>query len=283
MTSGWAARPPEAIRSYNQAMEAHNQGRAQDALRFFNQAVSLDPTYSDAYYNMGSIHYQLKQYPQARDMFQRSVSINPADSQAKYNLALALEKMQRYDEAVGVLQQIFPNDKQYSQARAKIDTLRAAQQQATSPAASTVTSGTPAIAQTPVVQPTTASKPVVQTFSQGHDGPTGLAIGPGGFMYVANYSKNAIYRVGANGDKAIFAQGEHIRGPIGLVYNPRSNELYVANYLLNNIVRVDSQGKTSVLASGVGKPYNLFLDTLNSTLYITEQEGNIISRVGLSQ
>jgi DNA-binding beta-propeller fold protein YncE len=100
-------------------------------------------------------------------------------------------------------------------------------------------------------------------------------------MYVANYSKNLIYRVGANGDKTVFTQGDTLKGPIGLVYNAKSNELYAANYLQNNIVRINSTGKASVLVSGLNKPYNLFLDSVNNVLYVSEQENNVISRIAL--
>ena len=102
-------------------------------------------------------------------------------------------------------------------------------------------------------------------------------------MYVANYSKNLLYRVGAGGEKTVFVQNEGlIKGPIGLAFNPKSNEIYVANYLLNNVVRVDAKGKASVLVSGLNKPYNLFMDTVNNALFISEQDpANLVSRVVL--
>jgi tetratricopeptide (TPR) repeat protein len=284
----WAQSSPEAIRNYNQGIEAYQQGHAADALKKFQRATQLDPNYSDAYYNIGSLYYQMKQYEQARDMFQKSVNLNPVDGQAKYNLALSLEKLSRNEEAINVLSQIPPNDPKFAQAKAKLDELKPSlkPQVASSPNKPTVqqpTTQTPAkpttntnttAATTPVI-----TKPTFQLFSKGYDGPTGITIGPGGFMYVANYTKNQIYRVGANGDKSVFIQGDLIKGPIGLVYNPKGNELYVANYLLNNIVRVNAAGKASLLTGGLGKPYNLYLDSVNNILYVSEQEGNIISRV----
>jgi tetratricopeptide (TPR) repeat protein len=282
----------EAVHQYNQGIEAYSQGHTAEALKHFNKAVQVDPGYGDAYYNMGSIYYQSKQYAEASDMFHKSVRMSPTDSQAKYNLALTLEKLQRYDEAVSVLGKIPATDPKYSQARMKMDELRPAlKPQSTGATTPALVKPAPATSmadkQKPLVNPAKPATPAspklaTQLFSKGYDGPTGIAIGPGGFMYVANYSKNTIYRVGAGGEKTIFAQGEGLKGPIGLIYNPKVNELYVANYLLGNVSRINATGKVSALVSGLNKPYNLFLDTVNNTLYISEQDpANQISRVML--
>lgn len=275
---------PEAIRSYNDGIEAYNHGDVPGALRRFDRAVQIDPNYAAAYYNMGSIYYQLKQYGDAADMFQKAVNLSPTDSQAKYNLALSLEKLSHNQEAVRVLQQIPVNDPKYPQAKAKIDDLSPPLKTASQnkPAASTAKPAQKP--STPLVQPAkpAANKLSAQAFSKGYDGPTGIAIGPGGYMYVANYSKNQIYRVGAGGEKSVFAQGEGIKGPIGLAFNPKTNELYVANYLLNSVSRINASGKVSTLVSSLNKPYNLFMDTVNNVLYVSEQDpANQISKIAL--
>lgn len=271
---------PDAIRNYNQGIEAYNQGHTVDAIKKFEHATQLDPGYADAYYNMGSIFYQMKNYEQAREMFQKAVNLNPADGQSKYNLALALEKLMRQEEAISVLSQIPASDPKSAQARAKIEELRPTLKpqvggSATKPKPTATTTSAPST--TPTYGKLTAT-----AFSKGYDGPTGIVIGPGGFMYVANYSKNLIFRVGAGGEKSVFAQGEGIKGPIGLTYNPKTNEIYVANYLLNSVSRINAAGKVSTLIGGLNKPYNLFMDTVNNALYISEQDpANIVSRVML--
>ena len=282
---------PEAARQYNQGIESYSQGHPSDALKHFNKAVQIDPSYGDAYYNMGSIYYQNKQYSEASDMFQKAVRMTPNDGQAKYNLALTFEKLQRNEEAVAILGKIPASDPKYAQARMKMDELRPTlkpQSAAATQPALVKTPTTPSTAQKPLVSPAkpatapASTKLTAQAFSKGYDGPTGIAIGPGGFMYVANYSKNIIYRVGAGGEKTVFAQGEGLKGPIGLIYHGKANELYVANYLLGSVSRINSAGKVSTLVSGLNKPYNLFLDTVNNTLYISEQDpANQISRVAL--
>ncbi len=272
---------PDAIRNYNDGIEAYNHGDIAGALRKFDRAVQVDPNYAAAYYNMGSIYYQSKQYADAADMFQKAVTLSPTDTQAKYNLALSLEKLSHNQEAINVLKQIPVNDSKYPQAKAKIAELSPVK---ANPAKIEPEKKTPSASNgkqpAPLVKST--AKLASQSFSKGYDGPTGITIGPGGYMYVANYSKNLIYRVGAGGEKSIFAQGDGLKGPIGLTFNPKTNELYVANYLLNNVASVNASGKVSTLVSGLNKPYNLFLDTINNALYISEQDpANRISKVAL--
>jgi cytochrome c-type biogenesis protein CcmH/NrfG len=261
---------PEAIRNYNQGIEAYNQGHTSEAIKKFEAATRANPAYADAYYNLGSIYYQSKNYSSARDMFQKAVNLNPSDGQSRYNLALCLEKLVRIEEAISVLSQIPSTDAKFAQARTKIEDLR--------PVLKAQNGETPAIK--PVVTP---AKLTATAFAKGFDGPTGIVIGPGGFMYVANYSKNLIYRVGASGEKTVFCKTDGmIKGPIGLAFNPKTNEIYVANYLLNNVVRINAAGKASVLVGNLTKPYNLFMDTINNTLFISEQDpANLVSKVAL--
>lgn len=280
------AQSTEAINAYNQGIQAYNQGITDQALKHFRKATDLYPQYTDAFYNMGSIHYQAGRYGEAKAAFQRTVDLNPTDNQAKYNLGLTLEKLHDYEGAVRIFSQVPVNDKKYPQARQKADQIQAMLAQAQpkpQPKPQSTTTGVPGGSNPQggysIMDP--APKLSVQTFAKGFAGPTGMTIGPGGFMYVANYSKNAIYKVGAGGEKVMFAEGESLNGPIGLVYNAKANEMYVANYLKNNVIRISQEGKMSVMASGLNKPYNLYLDTMNNVLYVSEQETNTVSKIDL--
>jgi len=274
MQPAMMAASPTAVRYYNRGIDAYAQGDTAKALEFFSRAVERDAQYADAHYNLGSLHYQMGNYNQARDSFMKTLELNPADAHAKYNLALTLEKMNQPDDAVKYFMQVPASHEKHQKAKEKIEQLKPYLKDKS------------VVALMPTgrsVGPTQAGplKVSVDTFARGFFGPTGMTIGPGGFMYVANYSKNAIYKVGADGEKVMFAQGEALQGPIGLTYDTQTGEMYVANYLKNNVVRVTGNGEVSVLASGLKKPYNLFLDTTNHVLYVSEQETNTISRIQL--
>ena len=266
------AASPQAVRFYNKGIDAYGQGETDKALGFFQKAVDADNQYADAYYNLGSIWYQQGNYTQARDAFGRTVELNPSDVQARYNMGLTLEKLAQYDDAVRYFMQVPPSHEKYQKAKEKVAQLKPYLK---NPETATI--------QPQPVRPKASppAKIAVGTFAKGFYGPTGMTIGPGGFMYVANYSKNAIYKVGASGEKALFAQSEQLQGPIGLTYDTQTGDMYVANYLKNSVSRVNAEGQVSVLASGLKKPYNLFLDTTNHVLYVSEQETNTISKIQL--
>lgn len=284
-----SAQNASATRYYNQGIDAYTQGQTDQALAYFRQATQSDQSYSDAWYNMGSLYFQKDMYAQSEDAFRKAVQYNPSDVLAKFNLALALERQNKLGEAIGYLVQIPSSNSKYQAAQDKIRAFQARLAQQPAPANSADTDRLRQLARQGSAQPQGSHSPAppgakleVQTFSKGYHGPTGITIGPGGYLYVANYSKNMIYKVGANGEKEVFVKsGGLLQGPMGLTYNPKTDEMYAANYLNNTIVRISRDGRVSVLASGLKKPYNLYLDEMNNTLYVSEQETSSISRVQL--
>ncbi len=290
------AQKANAVELYNQGIDAYGQGNTAKAMGLFEKAVAIDPNYADAFYNLGSIYYQRGLFDKAEKNFRRVMVLSPNDGQAKYNLALALEKQGRSADAMAVYQQIPASDAKYAQARKKMDALTTAMSASMNTAQNTYQNSTPqsnassyaapysnppASPTKPAVFDAAAPKKSPKPFSKGYGGPTGMAIGPDGYLFVADYTKNIIYKVGANGEKTIFAQGEPFGGPIGLTYNPKADELYVANYMKNNVVRISPKGQTAVLASGLSKPYNIYLDTYNNVLYVSEQGSFTVSRIDL--
>jgi hypothetical protein len=60
------------------------------------------------------------------------------------------------------------------------------------------------------------------------DEPTGLAFGPGGFLYVANLQSDVLKIDPTTGDATVFASG--VTGPGGLAYEPVTNTLFVSEF-----------------------------------------------------
>jgi tetratricopeptide (TPR) repeat protein len=69
---------PHAIsEAYRSAVRAIERGNWQDALRFMQQAVQVDPSAPDLAYQIGMIQLQLKNYSQAIDAFDQALELNP--------------------------------------------------------------------------------------------------------------------------------------------------------------------------------------------------------------
>ncbi len=287
LTGTAQAQSAEAARLYNQGIDYYNRGDVRQALNLFQQSVQIDNTYTDAYYNMGTVYFQQQQYDAAINAFQRVVQLNAADTQVYYNLALCYERKGDLAQAVSYLKRIPANDGKYQLAQSKIKRFSTVtqipknQQPIQQPAQPKIDNNYSAN-QYQLGGPSQLTKLPVETFAEGFFGPTGITAGLNGGLFVANYSKNAIYRVLPNGNKEVFAQGDGLDGPVGLVFNPRSQEFYVANYLGNTISRVSGSGVISSMASGLKKPYYLFLDPASNTLFISEQETNTVSRIKIN-
>jgi tetratricopeptide (TPR) repeat protein len=312
----------DAVRYYNQGVDAATQGETANALRMFEKASRLDPNFPDAHYNRGLIYYRNGQYDKAQQAFEQTRALAPNDSQTLFNLALTQEKRGLKWGAKQSYQAIPKGDRLYSTAQERASALGGvsnpqqpapkknwfakkptvkrdtAPQQVYKPSTIRLKALDAAPAVQPIAQPkptplklkelpATTSKPAapetgkrtVQTFARGFMGPTGMVIGANNHFYVANYTKNQVLKVLADGKNAVFAEG--LSGPVGMVYNPRNQYLYVANYLDNTVARISPDGKVSTMASGLRKPYHLLLDEAKQVLYVSEQETNAISLIRL--
>ncbi len=288
----------EAARLYNRAIDYYSKGNTTMATQLFEDATRSDPNYPDAWFNLATLYYQAQDYARSEEGFRQVLRLSPNDGQAWYNLGLALEKQGKFTEARDAYSRVPSNDRKHSAAQDKLRLLGggAAYQPGRTAQKPTYQANPfnqqqqqanrqPEIAATTAassgVAGASAGKLPVETFASGFAGPTGMAVGPGGLLYVANYTKNAIYKVGKQGNKEVWIEGDGLMGPVGLVYNPRKKELYVANYLGNSISRVTADGKISLMASGLKKPYYLMLDLDTNSLFVSEQESNTVSRIPL--
>ncbi|MBY0405792.1 MAG: tetratricopeptide repeat protein [Cyanobacteria bacterium] len=300
------SQPLDANRLYNQGVENYAKGNTIQAIELFEKATNTDPKMIDAHFNLGSLYYQTRQYEKAQRSFGKVLSMTPDDTQAKYNLSLCYEKLGQNQEAVRLLQGIPRGDKNFNKAQQRIEELKASLPSTKKTGIATDSTKTDStgeepskkskwkkdkksdeVSATPSLKKEdgtkTEPKKTVQTLADGFSGPTGLAQGMDGMLYVANYSKNLIYKVNNAGEKSVFVKEEGLHGPLGLALDNTSGILYVANYLENNILRVSASGKVSVMASGLNKPYNLLLDPQRNILYVTEQGTNSVSKILLNR
>jgi Tetratricopeptide repeat len=279
------AESPQAIEAFNVGMRAFERGQYEAAAGAFEQAVSIDPAYGDAWYNLGSVNFRIKKYEPARFAFQKAVWRNPKDPESRYNLAWSLENLGKTKEAYEAYQQVPAGSAVYGQAQQKMAQLAKLLQAGNG---NTVSNNTTGLRPSPTLpnltKPSTwfggIGKRQVM-LSTGLGGPTGIAAGTAGELYVANYSKNSVIKVMPNGKQQVVAQGGLLAGPIGLARDPRNGHLYVANYLKNNLVRITPDGRMSILATGFGKPYMVYFDLTSHTLFVSEQETNTVSKVVL--
>jgi len=72
---------------YERARRFHKTDRLQDAKRFYQEALRLDPGYVDALNNLGVIYIQDKDYLAAQRSFEKAIRLKPGHVDPHYNLA----------------------------------------------------------------------------------------------------------------------------------------------------------------------------------------------------
>ena len=69
-----------------------NVGKAAEAMRAYEAAVRIDPTYAGAYLNMGTLFGKLRDPARARHCFEKAIELKPEYAPSYYNLGVVLEQ-----------------------------------------------------------------------------------------------------------------------------------------------------------------------------------------------
>jgi len=85
-----------------------------DAIRAYERALELDPSFADAYCNLGAIYYNLTKRDQAADCFERCLEIDSGHVEAHFNLGNLLEEKGHPEAAVRHLRAALEADPFYA-------------------------------------------------------------------------------------------------------------------------------------------------------------------------
>jgi len=96
-------------------------GQKQLALNLFDECISNDYTYMEAYIEKGLVYFDSKQYRQALDVFSLASTVNHLYPDAYYYMARCYEMMQIKDSAVFYFQQSLALDKNSQETKAALE------------------------------------------------------------------------------------------------------------------------------------------------------------------
>ena len=134
-------RHQEAIVQYEQALridpdlaDAHDDlgyaleqaGRFQEAIGHYEQALRIKPDHAEAHNNLGLVLYQTGKSEEAMKQFQQALGIKPGFLEAHCNLAVVLEKAGRMPEAIEQYEQALRLRPDFTAASNALARLRAA-------------------------------------------------------------------------------------------------------------------------------------------------------------
>ena len=92
---------PMRPRPYNNIGIAYRKlGKPDIAISYHKKAMSVDPSFGHAYYSLGLIYYDKKDYKKALDMFLKAVRNKYADADVYYSLGQSYKNLKQYPEAL---------------------------------------------------------------------------------------------------------------------------------------------------------------------------------------
>jgi tetratricopeptide (TPR) repeat protein len=91
----------------------HQQSALGPAMKYYERAVKVDPTYADAENNIGTIWYQRKKYGKAIKAYQKAIAIRSDMPVLHSNLAYAYFGGKKYEQAIASFRQALAIDPQF--------------------------------------------------------------------------------------------------------------------------------------------------------------------------
>jgi tetratricopeptide (TPR) repeat protein len=76
------------------------QGHYKEGLSKYHEALTYDPKYAPAYYNIGVVYSELQQYQEALFNYNKAIELNPYYSEAYCNIGVIYKNMDRLEEAI---------------------------------------------------------------------------------------------------------------------------------------------------------------------------------------
>lgn len=84
----------------NLAAVCHQRlGNPEQAISCWHKALQINPNYADAYYNLGNLFNELKQFKEAEAPYRQALRIKPDYAEAYNNLGVILNEIKRFPEA----------------------------------------------------------------------------------------------------------------------------------------------------------------------------------------
>ncbi len=98
-----AAPPAPLTQIQKQAEAARKENRVDDAIALYKKGVVLKPSWEEGWWSLGTLHYSLDHFAEARDAFRHLTVIQPGAGAPWAMLGLAEFELKQYDQALSHL------------------------------------------------------------------------------------------------------------------------------------------------------------------------------------
>lgn len=278
----------DATALYNMGIDYYSQNQVQKSMDYFKRAISIDPKFYEAYYNLAQIQASYGYTDAAIKSYEKVVQLKPDDYESVYELSRLLYKRGYLSRAITYLDKIPTDSDIVTQATTLKGKIKKRQAElaliAKQKEEKAKQEALAAASQNKEVQEDTQTQEKLPSFESSSivisiQAPSGVAADSKGNVYVASFSENKVYKIDENGEKSVYIWPVNLGGPIGLAMD-ESDNLYVANYTKNNILKVTPSGVINEFAK-LKKPYCIGVDNVKKLLIISEQDSNNVVKYKL--
>ncbi|PYX84737.1 MAG: hypothetical protein DMG70_05675 [Acidobacteria bacterium] len=92
--------PKNALKEFDKGLESDQRGQRDDAIRHYQQAITLAPDFYPAHNNLGSDYLGESDFRAAKTEFEQAIKLNQSDAEAHLNLANLYLATKDYDHAL---------------------------------------------------------------------------------------------------------------------------------------------------------------------------------------
>jgi len=96
----------QAQRAFDQGLHAQAVNRPSEASQAYHRATQLDPAFFEAYYNLGLVATEARNWPAALAAYEHALAIKPESPNARYNFALVLRQANYLADAANELERL---------------------------------------------------------------------------------------------------------------------------------------------------------------------------------
>jgi tetratricopeptide (TPR) repeat protein len=111
---------PESAEKYQAGQEQFKKRRYADAIKLFDEAISLDGKNAQAYQAMGLTYQKMRDYPKAADAFKMATTVDPKYTAAYFALGqLQLISLKEFGDSQTTLRKVLDLEPNYEEGKAR--------------------------------------------------------------------------------------------------------------------------------------------------------------------
>ncbi|MEJ2252209.1 MAG: tetratricopeptide repeat protein [Candidatus Lokiarchaeota archaeon] len=106
----------DLLLSYGFLLSDEYQPNYDKAIQIFNRIINLNPKSHRAYYNLGMIYFELKQFKKSLKFYKKALKLKPDYKYAHYNIGLLFESKNKFKKALKNYEKALKIDEGFSYA-----------------------------------------------------------------------------------------------------------------------------------------------------------------------